>query len=451
MELFSCTLNNIQHIKKLFFEIDLSRNQLICIVGKNGVGKTTLIRAIKNIQSADTFAKTASTIIFNNKSHISYTIDGNNYDFKFNPKLKVIDTKAIILEKFKEQIHVELPIPHGERFKHFQRLGEIDTELRRSITLGEYKKPDELIRFLAKVYNSDKFANLKEFSVKNTKYYFILKDDDFYIREDYLSSGEYFIINLYKMINRKCKLIVIDEIDISLDASAQVMLINQLRKFCFINQINIVFTTHSLAIMKTLSDSELFYMDENDSNVTLNNISYNYVKSILFGFRGWDKYILTEDEVLKEYLTYLITHSGTPLFYKYKIIYIAGGTNVISLMNRNTKEHFFALPDNVISVLDGDQNNDEARLRYCKNNDKVLFIPFQSVEKQLKTHYDKKDRDGLPLVQFNDKCHEKKKRKNLYNSLVRKKSAINLFSFINRMKKTEVSEFKAQLIKFLNK
>lgn len=442
MKVFNCILSNIQHIEELSFNIDLLENKLMCIVGENGVGKTTLIRAIKNLQSADTFTKTASPYIFNNSSHIKYTIDEIEYDFKYNSKLQIIDTKSIIDDKIKNSIYVELPIPHGERFNLFQRLSKIDEELRKNIPLEKYEKPNELISFLSNVYNSNRFDNLKEISIKKSKYYFILKEDHFYIREDYLSSGEFFVINLYKMIQGKCKLIVIDEIDISLDASAQVNLINELRKFCLNYQVNIVFTTHSLALMKTLLDSELHYMENNKSIVTIKNTSYNYVKSILFGFKGWDKYILTEDIVLQKYLELLISQYKESVFFEYKIIYIGGGTNVVDLMHRNKDAHFFSSPENVISVLDGDQKD----YGYCSNNCKVFFIPFESVEKRLKEYYDYENRSGLPLVEKNDTP------KKLYESLIKTKkmSDIEIFSFINEKNKDEVDQFQSQLIGFLS-
>ncbi len=440
--LFNCVLSNIQHIKKLSFSIDLSENRLTCIVGKNGAGKTTLIRAIGNIQSADTFTKTASPYIFNSDSHIKYTIDEIEYDFKYMPKLQVIDTKSIIDDQIKNSIYVELPIPHGERFNHFQRLSEIDEELRKNISLKKYEEPSELISFLSNVYSSNRFDNLKEISIKKSKYYFILKKDDFYIREDYLSSGEFFVIHLYKMIQRKCKLIVIDEIDISLDASAQVNLINGLRKFCTDCQVNIVFTTHSLALMKTLSDSELHYMENNNVVVTFRNASYNYVKSILFGFKGWDKYILTEDKMLKNYLTYLINQDNNSIFFQYKIIYIGGAGNVVDLMKRNSEEQFFSSLDNVISVLDGDSEKE-----INKNNNKVFFIPFESVEKQLFCLY----KEGKLLAKTMFK-KEQKNPKELYNSIKEKRcmSDKEIFSFINKEKEEEVGKFKNQLIAFLN-
>ncbi|WP_232254013.1 AAA family ATPase [Pseudomonas glycinae] len=53
----SVELKNIQHVKSLTFCVDLSENKLTCIVGKNGIGKTTLIKAILNFRSADTFPR----------------------------------------------------------------------------------------------------------------------------------------------------------------------------------------------------------------------------------------------------------------------------------------------------------------------------------------------------------------------------------------------------------
>ncbi|MGZ8226379.1 MAG: AAA family ATPase [Methylococcaceae bacterium] len=436
---FNCKLFNIQHIKELIFNVDLSKNQLICIVGKNGVGKTTLIRAIKNLKSTDTFTKTASPNIFNSNSRILYTFDQTEYHFQYNQKLRVIDTKAIIDNTIKESISVELPIPHGERFSHFQRLGEIDEELRKNISLQQYQTPQELIVLLSTIYQSNRFDNLKEVKIKGSKYYFILKEDNFYIREDYLSSGEHFVINLYKMIQRKCKLIVIDEIDISLDASAQVNLITQLRQFCNDYEVNIIFTTHSLALIKTLADPELYYMESNDAVISFRNVSYNYIKSELFCFVGWDKYILTEDKMLESYLMHLISQINDPIFFKYKIIYIGGASNVIDLMKRNDNDRLFSTANNVICVLDGDKNEE------FKNYDQVFFIPFASVEKQLFSHYQNGELADIVFTKNPEKPKE------LYNSIKQKSSMsdIEIFRFINERKIEEVEVFKNQLVRFL--
>ena len=370
--IFKFSLFNIQHIKELHFETDLSAHEVTCIVGKNSAGKTTLVRTIANLKSADTFSKTASPYIFSTDSQVVYDIDGKEYDYKFDSKQKVIDTKSIIDSELKRSIEVELPIPHGNRFSHFQRLGEINDRLQTLISLHKFRTPNELISFLSKIYGSDRFLNLKEVKIKNTLYYFILKDKGFYIREDYLSSGEYFVIHLYKLIQKRKKLIVIDEIDISLDASAQVKLLEELRKFCKSYEVNIIFTTQSLALMKSFSskgEEKLDYLENTGGVVSIQKKSYNYVKSILYGFNGWDKYILTEDEKLESYLNFLLKNEPLDNL-RYKIIYIGGGTNVVDLMTRNSSEEFFSSAQHVISILDGDQRNE----KYCKNNDKVFYM-----------------------------------------------------------------------------
>merc|ERR1711879_883483 len=179
---------------------------------------------------------------------------------------------------------------------------------------------------MGRIYGENRFEKLKQVEIKKTTYYFILKDeaDRYYIREDYFSSGEYFVVNLFKQIQQGKKLIVIDEIDISLDASAQVNLVKVLREYCEQYETNIVFTTHSLALMKTLQDDELYYMEtfqkQGIDQISVMARSYNFVKSVMYGFTGFDRYILTEDKCLANYIEYIITTSGQNLFFQHQVI-----------------------------------------------------------------------------------------------------------------------------------
>jgi len=446
--IFEIIIKNVQHISELSYSVDLSKNKLNGIVGKNGVGKTTLIKAINNLQSTDTYQKTASPYIFSESSQIIYKFGNDSYEFNFNEKLNLIDTKQIISSTAKNSIFVELPIPHGKRFSHFQKLGNIDEELRKSIAIESFVAPNELIEFLSNVYDSNRFDNLKEFSFKGEKYYFILKDNDYYIREDYFSSGEYFVVSLYKLIQGRKKCITIDEIDISLDAHAQVNLIKQLRMFCDQYEVNIIFTTHSLPLMKTLQTDELFYMGESDGIVTVEAKSYNYVKSLLFGFYGWDKYILTEDEVLKDYLEHTMSSFQSSVFYKFKVIYIGGADQVVGLMRRNNDEHFFTEAGNVLCVLDGDQRD----YRRVTHNSNVICTPLESVEKDLLKFYQLKD-EGIPRVENENFLNQNDPDKKLYKELTKPRNKLmakgDVFDFLNQKVDKEYTEFKQKIIEFL--
>ncbi|MEX2978752.1 AAA family ATPase [Serratia fonticola] len=379
-------ISSVQHIDNLNICLDLSKLDIICIVSKNGTGKTTIIKALRNIQYADTFSKTSSRFIFNVDSKIRVNIFGQEYLYTYNKKLNVIDTKQLVKKEVKDAIFTELPIPFGERFNHFQTLSNSDDMLREAISRENYTTPIELIEFLNGIYSGHDYQNLKVAKIQKKDVYFILKSDGYYIREDYLSSGEFFVLNLYKMINGNKKLIIIDEIDISLDSSAQVKLIQFFKYLCLKNEKKIIFTTHSLALIKTIDPQSIFYLENNNGNISLSNRSYNYIKTTMFGFSGYDKYILTEDLVLKEYIEYRISKMDS-VFYRYKIIYIGGADNTVDLMLRNHKENIISETKNVLVILDGDQRskltNEWNREEYLDILGNIHVIPFESIEKDL--------------------------------------------------------------------
>lgn len=138
--------------------------------------------------------------------------------------------------------------------------------------------------------------------------------------------------------------------------------------------------------MRKLETSELFFVDENQGHISINPRSYSYAKARLFGFSGWDRYILTEDEVLLGFIEAIIRKYCTQTFFSYKLIFIGGGAQVIGLMKNNEREQFLSSPDKVIAILDGDQKNEK-----FANDPEVYMIPIDSVEKAI---YKERDADS---------------------------------------------------------
>jgi ABC-type dipeptide/oligopeptide/nickel transport system ATPase component len=441
---FKVHIRSVQHINEFTFELDLTNNILMAIVGKNGVGKTLLFKAIQNLITSNTFATTSNKHIFNEKSKINYIIDSEQeYRFVYNSQVETIDFKGSVDESILKDISVELPIPYGERFE-FRRFGDIDSELRKNIISQQYSKPTELIELLNFIYDTERFDELIEVEIKAKKYYAIVLPDDYYIREDYLSSGEYFIISIYKLIQKRCKLIVIDEIDISLDAMAQVRFIQRLRELLQRYEINLLFTTHSLGIMKTLQSNELFYMESENGSCSIENRSYNYIKSLLYGFIDYDKYLLVEDEVLKEFIEF--TLEGERVFPKYIILPIGGADNVVNLMHKNSIKKIFSNVENVLSILDGDVKS------IHESEPNVVFLPFESIEKELFEHY--KVEKFIILTEHQKTTYQLQntKAKTLYKVVIREniKTKYEIFEYLKLQKNNEVEQFKAAILNFLN-
>lgn len=291
MNKFNITIENIQHIKKLELELDLAKFGIYVIIGKNGVGKTTLFKAIDNLITSTTFATTSHPYIYQKDSQIRYSInDGTfNYCFKYDDKIKTLDHHGTIDENIIKNIYVELPIPFGKRFRQFKSLSNIDKQMRLSIISKNFTKPDKLIKILNYIYNTKRFDNLKEIVIGKEYFYAIVEDNKPYIREDYLSSSEYFVITIYKLIMKECKLLAIDEIDISLDSSAQVRFTKIIRDLALEYKVKIFFSTHSLALIKTLESDELFYMNSNDGVISFEKTTHSEMQWRLYGLQDYQK------------------------------------------------------------------------------------------------------------------------------------------------------------------
>lgn len=437
-------IKNVQHIDEFEINIDVTNPGLHCIVGKNGVGKTTLIKCIRNFSNSETFTKTSPTNIFTKDSEINYSLNGNDYTFSYEESSGAIEYKGVIPSTLRSDVDVELPIPHGSRFNFFQTISDANSAIVKAIAFESYQKPDELIDLLNTIYSTNKFDELIEVNHKKDSCYALLLDNERYIREDYLSSGEFFVISLYRKIKNKKKFIVIDEIDISLDASAQVVLVKKLREYCDKYSVRILFTTHSLALMRTLLDGELYYLTNDNGVLETSLVSYNFVKSVLFGFEGWDKYILTEDQVLQDYLEYLISNYCKDVYYRYKIIYVGGGTNVVDLMKRNMADQFLSTVDNVISILDGDQKNE----KHVRNFKRSHCIPQESVEKLLLEEY-RSSNTSIPRLADSSILVGKAPEKILYKQLLKQKlmSKNKIHEFVTDCYPDEVKTFVNSVLK----
>lgn len=379
-------ISDVRPIKTLTFSMDLDRNAPLCIVGRNGAGKTTLAKAIMNFALADTFRRTTSDGALRESSVVRYALDNASFEFTYDPTVGTLSTHLPVPKSLRSLIAVELPIPHGQRFSYFHALSEADTEIRREIILDNDTRPDDLIGFMTRIYCEARFEHLREVRFSRGACCFYRVDGDRYVREDHFSSGEFFLVNLFRRLQSGPRLNFIDEIDISLDAAAQARLVDELRALCTKFSVNVVFTSHSLALMQTLREGELLYLEAAGEQSTLEERSFAYVKSLLFGFRGWDRYILVEDEAARLVVQHHIDRYCAPTYYSYIIIPVGGVPQVVSLMQRNREQGFLAPTDAVIAILDGDQadTGNAAKIgTYC--------MPLWSLESAFETVYDQPD------------------------------------------------------------
>lgn len=376
MTSYHVEIKNIKGLKELKVTFDFSERNTIVITGKNGAGKTTLVKAFKLISDPQVFEKTSSLSSIRADSSVEFSLDGHSsFSFSYNEKLRVLDTKQKLPSK--KAVTSELPIPYGDRFQQFSLVARYDSEIRANIASSDYQGASDLRNFLSMVYpENERLNHLKSTNVKRNQFYFILQHDDYYIREDYFSSGEFFLIQLYRLITSGAKLIVIDELDISLDASAQVHFFSAIQPLLKEYNSNLIFISHSLALMETVHEGDLYYLEMANAETTLEQRSFGYIKSDLYGFKGRDRFILTEDEVLVGFIEYVIKSNNITTFFKYEIIAVGGQPQIDAITRKNDEHEIFGPPSHVIVVVDRDIIS---QIRY-RGDTKIYASPVNDIE-----------------------------------------------------------------------
>lgn len=152
----------------------------------------------------------------------------------------------------------------------------------------------------------------------------------------------------------------------------------------------------------------IFFLENINSEVMVKEVSYSFIVGELFGFKDYDKYILTEDIMLEIYLKRLLSKIKTNKIVK--IIYIGGATNVVDFMKRNRRDGFICESKNMISFLDGDSKDKVS-------GDNILYSPFLDVEDEVFRKFkEENDRFKLPSV-GKDNCKSKYYCKKLIESI----------------------------------
>ncbi len=346
-------IENVKSVTQLSVEFTFPESKLLVITGKNGVGKTTVINAFNLLSDPSSFTKSSGESSVTLGSLVTIVL--NECDpvvFYYNDDLGSMDSNDST--PLTNTIVAELPIPYGKRFSHFSTIAMHDSELKFNIAADDYKKATDLITFLSDVYSNNRFGNLKSTKIKRNVFYFVLKENDYYIREDHFSSGEFFLIQLYRLITSGAKLVLIDELDVALDAVAQVNLYKAICKVIIQYESRVIVVSHSLAFMNTVSEGEIYYLEENSGIVSLQPRSFGYVKSDLFGFRGYDRYILTEDPTLEAFIEYLIKNFSIASYYRHLTIAMNGVNQLVSILHNNDKSEIFSTAKNVMCLVDGD-------------------------------------------------------------------------------------------------
>lgn len=389
----SIEIRNLRNISRLHF--DIPDRGVWLLTGGNGSGKTSLLACLQRIGYPNAFplhfpsSLQSEQLDNHSKGTITYSINGVSVEYayrgeRWTPRPR---KNAGVFSQFG---YPSVTYIGATADRITPRPEDFDAHQAR-------KAPIEIIEAANSIFETDKFSTLRTINLTrgtgNSAFVLALNTSpQTYHSEKHFSLGELCVLKLLRLIKdvNNNSMIIVDELEMALHPRAQLKLLHYLEEQAQIKSLTVIFSTHSVTLLKTINRTQIIYLDKTKTGevtpvigcfptFAIGNIAYdeeslpdimiyvedNYAKRLLSSF-----YKFFSQEKFKE-------ASKMPSI---KIIPIGGFKEVISFLDRNRS----VLPKNVIqkTVLDKDVK-DESLQSFKNENQYSILGKFQKCERDI--------------------------------------------------------------------
>lgn len=395
-------IKNVKTIKDLKFTFPLEKG-LYAITGENASGKSTLVACASSVffrmPMYEYFGKPEGT------ASIEFQLGTTSRVWTFTDKKwrRQMSDDRMILSGF-----FEGSVIFGNRFKdtNFSALRTLDM-----LTTTDMELADEFVRAnLGLILHDDtnhyeKLYSISEKAKQEHKLighpYFYQISDNQYISQARMSTGENMLISILHSLallrkkrlrnNDGCPcLVLLDEIELALHASALRRLIHFLKEISDSLDLSIFFSTHSLELLRDIKPQNIYYLERKlTGKITVTNPCYPaYATRNLYSEDGYgnDVVIFVEDDLAKSIIERVLLEKDLLTNIRIKVLPTGGWTNTIVMAHDVVTSRLLLNGTKVIVVLDRDIQKDVPDFfkthRQYQHVDPD-YLPISSLEKYL--------------------------------------------------------------------
>lgn len=268
----SIEIERLRHISNLRFEIPGPGVYLLS--GRNGAGKTSLLACLHRISSSQAFARhfrasSRSKILDNfDNSRITYTLNDSSVTYAYAGERWVPRPRANsnLLARFgyPEVVYIgataDRITPRPEDFEP-RRLGGASVDIREAAN---------------RIFSTSKFDALKVINLTPGpgNQAFLLQATPppgaTYFSERNFSLGELCVLKLLRRLKdcRRGAMVLIDELELALHPKAQIELLQHLRSFAPTKDLTVIFSTHSVSLLKSVPRNDILFLDQSGGSPT---------------------------------------------------------------------------------------------------------------------------------------------------------------------------------------
>ncbi|AFQ50562.1 AAA family ATPase [Burkholderia cepacia] len=388
------TIRNLKHIRELTFDVPGPGVHLLA--GANGAGKTSVLACLRRIGQGNAFAhhfraSQFSTSLDNfDGAEIIYLVNGRQVTYAYGGERWVPRPRS------NNRLLSEFGYPSvfyiGATADRITPRPE-DFNVRRVA-----QAPHELREAANRILGTTKFDALKTINLTRGggNSAFVLQSKPApgakYVSEKNLSLGELCILKLIRELMHcpNNSLVLIDELELALHPRAQIELLNYLESMAGQKRLTVIFSTHSVTLLKRVQQHQIIFLEANDGAVTtvkgcyptyaLGNIAYDEE-------RAPDHVIYVEDESALYATEILVRHcisarfrDHASLFPTVHVVPIGPFISVVRFLARSRA----LLPPRTTSValLDNDVKTENVA-SWRRENKHALLAEFQQHENSI--------------------------------------------------------------------
>lgn len=396
------------------------------IAGKNGLGKSTILALVGNsceLKEKNIFGKNFRTE-FNEifKAHPDYDKSGSNkciinFSTQNNPN-EIVDHRVCRIAWQNKQTRFRVIPEHtvdGKKRSSKKEFPSLYLGLSRLYPIGESSDinlsvkelkltEDEKLDFVHNYINIlgldiNDSIKINSIDIKNNKKNGIGIDTDEYHNlsnsagQDNVGQILLYILSFERLKNQLKEyyqggVLLIDELDATLHPAAQINLINYLFKKCKNLNLQLIFTTHSSALLKyicnkiqhnkeeELNNYEIVYLTKQNGPLKiLQNPDYYLIENDLFinkpGANIKKLTIYSEDKEARWFFKNLVSNDLVNLSSFFNIIDIKLGCEVLFSLIKGDPKYFA----NILFIFDGDITEQQIKENNISNN--IVKLPGQ--------------------------------------------------------------------------
>ena len=390
-----CNLRNIQRLN-----FNIPDRGVWLLTGANGAGKTSLLACIRRLGSRNAFPIHFPSSLRSNRldNHstgtVTYEVNGSKVEYayrgeRWTPRPR---SASVLFQKFG---YPSITYIGATADRITPRPEDFDTRHVKTVD-------KQIIAAANQIFQTKKFSNLRSINlargVGNDAFVLTLgTTPQTYHSEKHFSLGELCVLKLLRLLKNvpNNSMIIVDELEMALHPRAQVELLRYLEQQAQDKLLTVIFSTHSVTLLKTIDRSRIIYLEKQDDGE---------IRPIVGCFPTYAiGNIASEEETLPDMMLYVedllardVLNSFYELFVdeKYtdptlrpsaKIVPVGGFNEVVGFLDRNRS----VLPASVkqMAVLDLDvstevlsawkkANNHTKLAKYDELKKQVAFLPF---------------------------------------------------------------------------